>query len=69
MAYHSIRVSMETLVLLADLKIHPRESYNDVVARLIRRAKAGHPLVADPEQVAALERAVGDLRADYPSSF
>ena len=45
MVYHgdynmaSIRVSESTRIGLNDLKIHPRETYGDVIERLIEKAK------------------------------
>ena len=35
----SIRVSESTRIGLNDLKIHPRETYGDVIERLIEKAK------------------------------
>lgn len=60
-ATKSIRIRAETKAVLDDLKIHPRESYGDVILRLARRAK--HDFSVDPAVVAGLEQAVVDLRA------
>lgn len=60
-ATKSIRIRAETKAVLDGLKIHPRESYSDVIRRLVRRAK--HDSSVDPTVVAGLEQAVADLRA------
>ncbi len=57
----TIKVSPEVKRLLDDLKVHPRESYSDVIGRMARRAYDPEPL--SDEEIAGLEEALADIRA------
>ncbi|MEN6342084.1 MAG: hypothetical protein ABFC89_05935 [Methanospirillum sp.] len=54
----SLKVSMEVKSLLDGLKVHPRESYSDVIGRVTRQAYNPEPLSA--EEIAALDPAARD---------
>lgn len=57
----TIKVSHEVKRLLDDLKVHPRESYSDVIGRVVCRAYDPEPLSA--EEIAGLEEAIEDIKA------
>jgi predicted transcriptional regulator len=57
----TIKVSPEVKRLLDDLKVHPRESYSDVIGRVVCRAYDPEPLSA--EEIAGLEEALADIKA------
>ncbi len=57
----TIKVTPEIKGLLDGLKVHPRESYSDVIGRVVRRAYDPEPLSA--EEIAGLEEALADIKA------
>jgi predicted transcriptional regulator len=57
----SLRIDTSTRDRLDALKVHPRESYNEVINRLITMAVDEKPLSA--EAVKGLEEALEDIRA------
>ncbi len=60
-AVATIKVSPEVKQLLDGLKVHPRESYSDVIGRVISRAYDPEPL--STEEIAGLEEALSDIKA------
>jgi predicted transcriptional regulator len=61
-----IRVSKETKTLLDEWKIHPKESYNDVIRRLIDACTDNEPL--SEEEIRGIEESLEDIKAGrvYP---
>lgn len=57
----TIKVNPQVKGMLDGLKIHPRESYSDVIDRLVRRAYDPEPLSI--EEIAGLEEALEDIKA------
>jgi predicted transcriptional regulator len=57
----TIKVKPEIKAMLDGLKVHPRESYSDVIGRVVRRAYDPEPLSS--EEVAGLEDALADIKA------
>ncbi len=57
----TIKVNSEVKGMLDGLKIHPRESYSDVIGRLARRCYDPEPL--SDEEIAGLEEALEDIKA------
>lgn len=57
----TVRMRAETKALLDDLKLNPRETYDDVVRRLAEAAFDDEPLTA--EEIAAMEEGIADLKA------
>ncbi len=57
----SIRIGTETKARLDALKVHPRETCDDVIVRLTEMALDDEPL--SREDLAALEEGYADLRA------
>lgn len=57
----TIQLRPETKARLDRLKIHSRESYDSVVARLLDCTSDEYPL--DKETINALEEAVSDIKA------
>ena len=57
----SVRMRTDTKALLDDLKLNPRETYDDVVRRLAEAAYDDEPLT--PEEIEAMEEGIADLRA------
>ena len=57
----SLRVRTDTKALLDDLKLNPRETYDDVVRRLAEAAYDDEPLT--PEEIEAMEEGIADLKA------
>lgn len=62
-----IQLQAATKARLEDLKTHPRESYDEVVSRLIECAVDDEPL--SEETIAALEEAVADIKAGRVYSY
>ncbi len=56
-----VRIDVEPKSRLDALKIHPRESYNEVIERLVDMAVDEEPL--SEEAIRDLERSLEDLRA------
>jgi len=61
MASTTIKIDTELKDRLNTLKIHPRESYNDVIERLVAIAVDEEPL--SQETIRDLERSLEDLKA------
>lgn len=61
MASTTIKIDTELKDRLNTLKIHPRESYNDVIERLVAMAVDEEPL--SQETIRDLERSLEDLKA------
>ncbi len=57
----TIQVSKEVKELLEELKLHPRESYDSVIRRLIETRIDDEPL--SEETLRRIEEALDDLRA------
>ncbi|MFZ1957934.1 MAG: hypothetical protein WB404_04365 [Methanoregula sp.] len=51
----------DTKALLDDLKLNPRETYDDVVRRLAEAAYDDEPLT--PEEIEAMEEGIADIKA------
>jgi len=60
-AITSVRMRAETKALLDDLKLTPRETYDDVVRRLAESAYDDEPMT--PEEIEAMEEGIADLKA------
>jgi predicted transcriptional regulator len=60
-AITTVRMRAETKALLDDLKLNPRETYDDVVRRLAEAAYDDEPMTAD--EIAAMEEGIADLKA------
>lgn len=61
MASTTIKIDTELKDRLNTLKLHPRESYNDVIKRLVAIAVDEEPL--SQETIRDLERSLEDLKA------
>ncbi|CVK32962.1 DUF7557 family protein [Methanoculleus bourgensis] len=61
MASTTIKIDTELKDRLNTLKLHPRESYNDVIERLVAIAVDEEPL--SQETIRDLERSLEDLKA------
>lgn len=57
----SVRMKSETKALLDDLKLYPRETYDDVVKRLATAAYDDEPVT--PEEIMAMEEGIADIKA------
>jgi len=57
----SVRMKSETKALLDDLKLYPRETYDDVVKRLAKAAYDDEPVT--PEEIMAMEEGIADIKA------
>lgn len=57
-----MKLTLETRARLAALKIHPRETYDDVIARLADLAVDREPV--DEELAEQLRQSGADVRAD-----
>ncbi len=57
----TVRIRAETKALLDDLKLTPRETYDDVVRRLAEAAYDDEPMT--PEDIEAMEDGIADLKA------
>jgi hypothetical protein len=57
----SVRMRTDTKALLDDLKLNPRETYDDVVRRLAESAYDDEPLT--PEEIEAMEEGIADIKA------
>ena len=61
MSSTTIRISHQTKELLDDLKLHPRESYEDVIGRLAAMAGDQEPLSDD--EIEDMKASLDDIRA------
>jgi len=57
----SIRVSTDLRDKLSELKTHPKESYEDVIERLIENSVDNEPL--SDETIKAIEESLADIKA------
>jgi hypothetical protein len=57
----------DTKALLDDLKLNPRETYDDVVRRLAEAAYDDEPLTT--EEIEAMEEGIADLKAGRSRSL
>ena len=57
----TVRMRADTKALLDDLKLNPRETYDDVVRRLAESAFDDEPLTA--EEIEAMEEGIADIKA------
>lgn len=57
----TIKLEASTKARLAGLRIHPRETFNDIVERLVNMAVDDEPLSAEEEE--QLKEAEADIRA------
>jgi predicted transcriptional regulator len=57
----SIRVSMDMRDKLTDLKVHPKESYEDVIRRLVETAVDNEPL--SDATIKGIEESLADIKA------
>ena len=57
----TIKLEAATKARLAGLRIHPRETFNDIVERLVNMAVDDEPLSAEEEE--QLKEAEADVRA------
>lgn len=57
----TIKLEAATKARLAGLKVYPRETFNDVVERLVNMAVDDEPLSAEEEE--ELKEAVADVKA------
>ncbi len=62
MSTTTVQLRSETKEKLDDLKIHPRETYDEVVSRLADAAYDDEPL--SEEEIGALRRSEEDIGAD-----
>ncbi len=62
----TLRVDLEVKKRLDELKIHPKESYNEVIARLIEAYTDDEPL--SDEEIKGIEESLEDIKAGrvYP---
>ena len=60
-AITSVRMRTDTKALLDDLKLNPRETYDDVVRRLAEAAYDDEPMT--PEEIEAMEEGIADIKA------
>jgi predicted transcriptional regulator len=56
----TVRMKDETKALLDDLKLFPRETYDDVVKRLAEAAYDDEPMTA--EEIKAMEEGIADIK-------
>jgi predicted transcriptional regulator len=57
----TVRMRTDTKALLDDLKLSPRETYDDVVRRLAEAAYDDEPMT--PEEIKAMEEGIADIKA------
>ncbi|KAF5039372.1 hypothetical protein DSECCO2_544610 [anaerobic digester metagenome] len=57
----NVRIDSVTKSLLDDLKVHPRETYADVIGRLARQAIDDEPITED--EATDISEAVEDIKA------
>jgi len=57
----TVRMRTDTKALLDDLKLSPRETYDDVVRRLAEAAYDDEPMT--PEEINAMEEGIADIKA------
>jgi hypothetical protein len=61
LAMTTIRVSRQTKEILDDLKVHPKESYEDVIERLATMAYDDEPL--SDEEIEDMKASLEDIKA------
>ena len=60
-AITTVRMRTDTKALLDDLKLNPRETYDDVVRRLAEAAYDDEPVTR--EEIEAMEEGIADIKA------
>jgi len=60
-AVTSIRVSTDMRDKLSELKVHPKESYEDVIKRLVENSTDDEPL--SDETIRGIEESLADIKA------
>jgi hypothetical protein len=63
----TVRISLGTKAVLDDLKIHPKESYDDVIGRLSHLAYDDEPM--SDEELQALKEGLDDYRCGQTRSL
>jgi len=63
----TVRMRSDTKAILDDLKINPRETYDDVVRRLAKSAYDDEPLTK--EEIDAMEEGIADIKAGRTRSL
>lgn len=63
----TVRISLGTKAVLDDLKIHPKESYDDVIGRLSHLAYDDEPMT--DEELQALREGLEDIKAGRARSL
>ena len=63
----TVRISLGTKAVLDDLKIHPKESYDDVIGRLSHRAYDDEPMT--DEELQALREGLDDIKTEQTRSL
>ncbi len=62
-----MRISLGTNAVLDDLKIHPKESYDDVIGRLSHLAYDNEPMT--DEELQALQEGLEDIKTGQTKSL
>lgn len=63
----TVRISLRTKTVLDDLKIHPKESYDEVISRLSHLAYDDEPMT--DEELQALKEGLDDVKAGRTRSL
>ncbi len=63
----TVRISLGTKAVLDDLKIHPKESYDDVIGRLSHLAYDNEPIT--DEELQALREGLDDIKTEQTRSL
>ncbi|MCX6698491.1 MAG: hypothetical protein NTV68_00970, partial [Methanomicrobiales archaeon] len=63
----TVRISLRTKAVLDDLKIHPKESYDDVIGRLSHLAYDNEPIT--DEELQALREGLDDIKTGQTRSL
>ena len=66
MSTSTISVSAELKKRLNELKLHPKESYTDVISRLVAWAEDPDPL--SDEEIGGIKEALDDMKAGHMRS-
>ncbi|MGD1005434.1 MAG: hypothetical protein ABR887_08435 [Methanoregulaceae archaeon] len=61
MSHTTVQIRTETKALLDDLKLNPRETYDEVIRRLAEMAYDDEPL--SDEEIASISASVEDIKA------
>ena len=63
----TVRISLGTKAVLDDLKIHPKESYDDVIGRLSHLAYDNEPIT--DEELQAFREGLDDIKTGQTRSL